>query len=195
MRMITDFYFKHRKRIFTVSLILLVILFIMSFITMRRVNIRKRYTDTRDVALYLIEFHELPSNYVTKSGYTAFEKHGKLMNGYIIGGDSFANTGELEDFGVSYKASLKECDIEYDGYVADGKRGKERLVYTCNTKNVRVFYTDDHYSSFKELTRFSLQLVRNIFIIVFFVYLFLFGLLHVGLPFYAKKKESEKPRA
>jgi hypothetical protein len=44
------------------------------------------------------------------------------------------------------------------------------LVYTTNTRNVRVFYTEDHYTTFTEITTFHLQLTRNIFWMIFGTY-------------------------
>ena len=39
----------------------------------------------------------------------------------------------------------KECDINYEG----GYRGAERIIYS---NDGLIYYTDDHYNSFDEIT-------------------------------------------
>lgn len=168
MTMLTDFYEKHRKKFLTTTILLLIVLFCLPFITTKRTKLGKAYTEKNDVALYVMQHHELPPNYITKYGSDYLKDHSLSRDGYIVGGDTHVNLGELENKGVK-DARLKECDVAGANYSITN-RGTKRLVYTCNTKNVRVFYTNDHYKNFSELTEFKLQLPRNICRIVFGVY-------------------------
>ena len=81
---------------------------------------------------------------------------------------------------------LKECDIVTIDYSLNN-RGTNRLVYTCNSKDVRVFYTVDHYDNYIEITKFELQHTRNICWIIFFSYSVLVVTSYVGISV-AKKK-------
>lgn len=150
-------------------LTILLVLLLMPFLTTKRISINKEYTDKNDVALYIKYYYQLPKNYITYYGNENASSYNQSVEEKIIGGDTFWNTGELEDFNVSKNASLKECDIYTSSY-STTNRGVERLVYTSNTGNVRVFYSQNHYNSFKELTSFSLQLTRNIFWFIFSIY-------------------------
>lgn len=95
-----------------------------------------RYTDVESVAMYLVTFHKLPSNYVTKS------QASKYDNTYSIGGDYFGNyEGYLPS---TYNGSYRECDIGS----TKNRRGSKRIVY--ETRTYRIFYTTDHYSNFRE---------------------------------------------
>ena len=95
-----------------------------------------RYTDVESVAMYLVTFHKLPSNYVTKS------QASKYDNTYSIGGDYFGNReGYLPS---TYNGSYRECDIGS----TKNSRGAKRIVY--ETRTYRIFYTTDHYSNFRE---------------------------------------------
>ena len=95
-----------------------------------------RYTDVESVAMYLVTFHKLPSNYVTKS------QASKYDDTYSIGGDYFGNKeGYLPS---AYNGSYRECDIGS----TQNRRGAKRIVY--ETRTYRIFYTTDHYSNFRE---------------------------------------------
>lgn len=95
-----------------------------------------RYTDVESVAMYLVTFHKLPSNYVTKS------QASKYDDTYSIGGDYFGNKeGYLPS---AYNGSYRECDIGS----TKNSRGAKRIVY--ETRTYRIFYTTDHYSNFRE---------------------------------------------
>ena len=95
-----------------------------------------RYTDVESVAMNLVTFHKLPSNYVTKS------QASKYDNTYSIGGDYFGNKeGYLPS---AYNGSYRECDIGS----TQNRRGAKRIVY--ETRTYRIFYTTDHYSNFRE---------------------------------------------
>lgn len=103
------------------------------------------YTSKDDVALYIVTYNKLPANFITKSeakklGWVAEEGNlWEVSDHKSIGGDRFRNYEKLlpED-------SYFECDIDYEG----GQRNKKRLVYT---EDGIVYYTEDHYESFKQL--------------------------------------------
>ena len=193
MERIYNFYLDYKNWIIGVVSSILVLFFILPFICTNRVGRDEECISKEDVALYIINYHELPKNYVTKYGYNTGQNHGDV-NDKIIGGDTHWNNGQLESFNVSIDASLKECDIAGNAYTPSKYRGTERLVYTTNEANVRVFYTADHYTSFIEITGFQLQLTRNILWIVFSI----LALITVGgvlsLAYYSKKRHSNELR-
>ena len=133
----------------------------------------------------------MPPNYITKDGYKYLYDNGISYSGYIIGGDSHFNDGKLNDNGVSSQTKLKECDIADNQYNIANHRGTLRLVYTCNRKNVRVFFTSDHYNSYTELSHFKLQLTSNIFWIIFAIYGLLVLVFYI-LVFVADKQNKSK---
>lgn len=106
------------------------------------------YSTKEEVAAYLHEFGELPSNYLTKKEAEALgwdNSEGNLWevtDEMSIGGDRFGNYEELlpEKEGRVYY----EADIDYDG----GFRGAERIVFS---NDGLIFYTGDHYETFEQL--------------------------------------------
>lgn len=105
------------------------------------------YTAT-DVAKYLYQYKSLPPNYLNKE--TAREKGWNSEKGNlwdvtdkgVIGGDRFSNReGLLPD---AANRVWYECDVNYKG----GFRNAMRLVYS---NDGLIYYTDDHYASFKRL--------------------------------------------
>lgn len=105
-----------------------------------------QYCTVDEVAAYIKEYHKLPSNYITKKEAQALGWQGgplkKYAPGKSIGGDTFTNRQHvLPDSDYKYI----ECDINANGT----SRGAERIVY--NTGNFKVYYTTDHYSTFKEV--------------------------------------------
>lgn len=180
MNKTTDFSNKNNSIIKIITIIIFIVLFILPFATTKRVSLDGKYTSKEEVALYVMEYHELPSNYITKDGYKYMKNHNIDTKGYIIGGDTHINEGQFETFDVNNIQTLKECDIVDESYSLTN-RGKKRIVYTCNNKNVKVFYTDDHYENYEEITHFELQLTRNIFWIIFGVYLVVFISIHIVL--------------
>ena len=104
------------------------------------------YCTVDEVAAYIKEFHKLPSNYITKKEAQSLGWHGGPLKSYApgksIGGDTFTNRQHvLPDSNDKYI----ECDINANGT----SRGAERIVY--NTGDFSVYYTDDHYNTFKEV--------------------------------------------
>ena len=102
------------------------------------------YYSAEDVALYLVTYGELPSNFITKKEARELGWEGgsvqKYLDGAAIGGDKFGNRE-----GILPKASGRqyyECDIDTDG---KNSRGAKRIVFS---NDGLIYYTEDHYESF-----------------------------------------------
>ncbi len=102
------------------------------------------YYSAEDVALYLVIYGELPSNFITKNEARDLGWEGgsvqKYLEGAAIGGDKFGNRE-----GILPKADGRqyyECDIDTDG---ENSRGAKRIVYS---NDGLIYYTEDHYESF-----------------------------------------------
>ena len=67
----------------------------------------------------------------------------KVAKGKSIGGDRFGNYDKK--LPEAKGRIWKECDINYEG----GYRGSERIIYSSDGL---IYYTNDHYNSFKEIT-------------------------------------------
>ncbi len=105
-----------------------------------------QYCTPNEVAAYIKHYHKLPSNYITKKEARNLGWQGGPLKNYApgksIGGDVFTNRQHvLPDSDDKYI----ECDINANGT----SRGAERIVY--NSGDFKVYYTDDHYNTFKEL--------------------------------------------
>lgn len=107
------------------------------------------YSDKEHVAAYLRAFGSLPSNYITKQqaqqlGWSASRGNlWKVAPGKSIGGDRYGNYEGLlpQQKGRKYF----ECDIDFDG----GFRNAKRIIYS---NDGLIFYTEDHYQTFEEIT-------------------------------------------
>lgn len=106
--------------------------------------------DTKDeVCAYLVQYHELPSNYMTKKEARKLGWEGgalnRLIDGMCIGGDVYGNYEETlpEKYGREYH----ECDIDTLG---SSSRGARRIVYSGDDDagDWNIYYTDDHYETF-----------------------------------------------
>ena len=102
------------------------------------------YYSAEDVALYLVTYGELPSNFITKNEARDLGWEGgsvqRYMDGAAIGGDKFGNRE-----GILPKASGRqyyECDIDTDG---KNSRCAKRIVFS---NDGLIYYTEDHYESF-----------------------------------------------
>ena len=98
---------------------------------------------------YIHLYDKLPSNFITKKEATKLgwvSKEGNLWDvapGKSIGGDYFGNyEGLLPE---ANDRDYYECDIDYEG----GRRNGKRIVYS---NDGLIYYTNDHYQSFKEIT-------------------------------------------
>lgn len=105
-----------------------------------------QYCSVDEVSAYIKQFHKLPDNYITKKEAQSLGWHGGPLKDYApgksIGGDTFTNRQGILPH--SEKRYI-ECDIDANGT----SRGAKRIVYS--TENYRVYYTDDHYQTFKEV--------------------------------------------
>lgn len=111
-----------------------------------------KYTVRDSVAAYLCKFDKLPQNYVNKGeGQKLYESStGNTFSkwnfnpwktlGVMIGGDSFSNNEGLLPNGTYH-----EADVDYGNATS---RGTKRLIYQSGCI---VYYTADHYESFKKL--------------------------------------------
>lgn len=101
--------------------------------------------DSRDeVCAYLVQFHELPPNFMTKKEarregweYGALNQ---VLEGMSIGGDYFGNYQEV--LPVVKGRSYYECDIDTG---SARSRGAKRIIYSDDWN---IYYTDDHYETF-----------------------------------------------
>ena len=106
------------------------------------------YTSRDDVAAYVRKFSgALPKNFITKAKARELGWQGGPLEPYApgksIGGDRFGNYERR--LPLLKGGFYKECDIDTRGK----PRGAKRLVFTSRGK--RIYYTDDHYMSFKEV--------------------------------------------
>lgn len=107
-----------------------------------------QYTSAQDVALYIHTYDKLPSNYITKGeamdlGWESSKGNlWDVTDNMSIGGDKFGNREGIlpKEVGRIYY----EADINYQG----GFRGAERIVFS---NDGLIFYTEDHYETFKQL--------------------------------------------
>ena len=103
------------------------------------------YDSKDEVCAYLIRYHRLPDNYMTKKEARKLGWEGgsldRLIPGRSIGGDFFGNLPEKD--GREYH----ECDIDTIG---SSGRGPKRIIYSGDDDNEEwnIYYTDDHYESF-----------------------------------------------
>ena len=101
------------------------------------------YDSAQDVADYLLYYHKLPENYMTKSearkkGWESGALN-QVIPGKCIGGDVYSNfEGSLPK-----NATYHECDIDT---LNAKKRGSKRLVWSSDFK---IYYTKDHYETFE----------------------------------------------
>ena len=114
-----------------------------SVVAAREVARDGEYTSKDDVARYIKQFGALPRNFITKSQARALGWSGGPLEPYApgksIGGDRFGNYERRLP-----PDSYRECDIDTRGK----PRGAKRIVFTPDR---RVYYTDDHYKTFKEV--------------------------------------------
>lgn len=102
------------------------------------------YTSKDDVALYIYQYGELPSNFITKAEARKLGWEGGSVEDYApgkcIGGDFFGNYEGLlpEKDGREYT----ECDIDTLG---KSSRGAKRIIFS---NDGLIYYTSDHYETF-----------------------------------------------
>lgn len=114
------------------------------------------YSDKEHVAAYLRAFKKLPPNYITKAqartlGWVESERNlWKVAPGKSIGGDRFGNYEGL--LPAAKGRQYFECDIDYalDQARYRGGRNAKRIIYSSDGL---IFYTEDHYNTFEDITR------------------------------------------
>ena len=113
-----------------------------------KVDRNGRYSSKMEVAAYIYQYGELPTNYLTKDeamdlGWVASKGNlWKVTDQMSIGGNKFGNYEGL--LPTQPGRQYYECDIDYQG----GSRNAKRIVYS---NDGLIFYTDDHYESFQQL--------------------------------------------
>jgi len=143
--------FKSKSITFSLIVLILLSLFACQKTQVNQVILEDGYyTSKEDVSLYLITYHRLPNNYITKDEAIMLgwdNDKGNLWevtDQKSIGGDRFYNREQL--LPIETKLVYFECDIDYEG----GYRNGKRIVYSSNWD---VYYTDNHYDSFELLIK------------------------------------------
>ena len=102
------------------------------------------YTSKEDVMNYLIEYGQLPNNFITKKEAKKLGwSEGSLepyAPGKCIGGDYFGNYEEV--LPVVSGRTYHECDIDT---LNAKSRGAKRIIYSDDGQ---IYYTKDHYKTF-----------------------------------------------
>ena len=107
------------------------------------------YDSSDEVCAYLVQYHHLPDNYMTKREARKKGWEGgalsQTVSGKCIGGDVFGNSEQIlpEVDGRVYH----ECDIDTLGRK---KRGIRRIIYSGDDDEGiwNIYYTEDHYETF-----------------------------------------------
>lgn len=166
---------KHRKEILIALVIIFIVLLILPISTRHYVKIDEEYDTVNDVALYIYKYNSLPKNFVTNNyaDYMGWSQAETILYGYNYGGDNFAYKGSIKSY--TKQENLKEADIysNTSQLIRNNNRGTERLVFTHGTKKIQVFYTSNHYATFKKITMWQIQIASNILWIIFFIYIVL----------------------
>ncbi|MBN2220772.1 MAG: hypothetical protein JW708_01115 [Vallitaleaceae bacterium] len=159
-----------KYHIFIITITLFITLLIVPIATRVRVEENGHYYTKEKVSLYILKYKELPGNFITKSEATTLYAtyYDAMEEGFAIGGDIFIYDGTITS--LTDITTLRECDIYLDRQkqIADSNRGVDRLVFALDGSE--VFYTHDHYSTFEEVTVFSIQSTSTAWWVVFVVY-------------------------
>lgn len=112
-----------------------------------KIDANGSYFSKNEVALYIHTYGHLPNNFITKNQAKALGWEGGSVQTYApgkaIGGDRFGNYEEK--LPTAPGRVYYECDINTNG---KSSRGAERIIYS---NDGLVYYTPDHYESFKQL--------------------------------------------
>lgn len=102
------------------------------------------YTSKEDVTNYLIQYGQLPDNFITKKEARKLGWSGGSLEPYApgkcIGGDYFGNYEEI--LPVVSGRTYHECDIDT---LNAKSRGAKRIIYSDDGQ---IYYTEDHYKTF-----------------------------------------------
>ena len=166
---------KYKWQIYLSSVILFVILLMLPISTRVRLEPGHYYYTTDEVALYIFEYHELPDNFITKNeANTDFaaginSSHVTAMKYMLnIGGDVFDYRGSITS--MTDITDLRECDIYLDreSLIEQNNRGTYRLVFSADGEE--VYYSENHYGSFTEITEGQIQATSTFFWVLFSLY-------------------------
>ncbi|MGD9964683.1 MAG: ribonuclease domain-containing protein [Candidatus Izemoplasmatales bacterium] len=152
MHIITDEY--KRRIIRVLYFFVLVTTFIFSLTTRVNVNNNSAYSKDKEVMLYIIEYKKVPINFLPKS------ESAYLLGEQLLLYDVFRNDELIlpED---------EYLEVYINAFKTDA--GSERVVFSDD----KVYYTDDHYQTFKEIDKYYI-IGLNLFIsVILFVELFL----------------------
>lgn len=148
---------KVRQRLRYLYLIVLLLLWIAMLGSNVNVKEGKEYTDFNHVAMYILEYNDVPDNYVTEY---------MLRTPYRYG--PFLNIEEKLPIGVEYTEVYINATM-YD-------YGSERFVFSDD----ELFYTLNHYDSFSEITTNKILAGYYLFRGVFYIFLLL-GMVLIGI--------------
>ncbi len=102
------------------------------------------YTSKEDVMNYLIQYGQLPENFITKKEAKKLGWSGGSLEPYApgkcIGGDYFGNYEGI--LPVVSGRTYHECDIDT---LNANSRGAKRIIYSDDGQ---IYYTQDHYKTF-----------------------------------------------
>lgn len=102
------------------------------------------YTSKEDVMNYLIQYGQLPENFITKKEAKKLGWSGGSLEPYApgkcIGGDYFGNYEGI--LPVVSGRTYHECDIDT---LNASSRGAKRIIYSDDGQ---IYYTQDHYKTF-----------------------------------------------
>ena len=121
------------------------------------------YKDKNHVALYLMQYHKLPGNYISKpTAKTLFGTDGfQPEDGRMIGGDTHSYYGAITEY--TFNTKLFECDVNYP--LLSDDRGQKRIVYSQDY--TEFYYTSNHYDSFSKITVARINLPSDIGFVLF----------------------------
>jgi len=144
---------KIRRTVRYTTIILLIVLFILMIGSDVNVNENREYSDWDHVALYIIEFNDLPNNYVPKSQGVSADEYDITV--FAI----YDNTRTPVKLPVGYTYTEAYINSTKDDI------GKERFVFS----DEQLFYTDDHYDTFEEVDRFDILGLHYITLTLFWI--------------------------
>ena len=169
---------KLQEAIIWVFLVITLILLILPLALRAYVFADGEYGSARQVALYIYQYRELPSNYVAASAVQ--DSSVRPSDGKMIGGDAFAYEGAIAD--VTDIRDLRECDVDY----GEGNgRGTRRLVYAADGS--QVWFTEDG-DSFTYLSPWSLNAASNALWVAFGAFAGLELGIFVGICIFGNRK-------
>ena len=152
MHIITD---EYKRRIFRIAYFLVLLTtFVFTLTTRVNVNDNSAYSKDEEVMLYIIEYKKVPINFLPKS------QSAYLLGEQLLLYDVFRNDELIlpEDEYLEVYINAFKTDV-----------GSERVVFSDD----KVFYTDDHYQSFKEIDKYDIIGLNLLISIILFVELFL----------------------